>query len=96
MEYLAERVAEKSENKLQIYPAQQLGTQRQALELLQIGSLAMTKTSGAVMESFAPKIKALSLPYIFKGREHAYRVQDSKVGKDLLLQSEQFWLRGLG
>ena len=98
MEYLAERVAEKSENKLQIeiYPAQQLGTQRQALELLQIGSLAMTKTSGAVMESFAPKIKALSLPYIFKEREHAYRVQDSKVGKDLLLQSEQFWLRGLG
>ena len=98
MEFMAQRVAEKSEGKLQIeiYPAQQLGTDRQALELLQIGSLAMSKTSGAVMENFAPKIKVLSLPYIFKGREHAYRVQDSKVGKDLLLESEQYWLRGLG
>ncbi len=98
MEYMAERLAEKSEGKLQIeiYPAQQLGTQRQALELLQIGSLAMTKASGAVMESFSPKIKVLSLPYIFKGRDHGYRVQDSEVGKDLLLESEKFWLRGLG
>lgn len=98
MEYMAERLAEKSKGKLQIeiYPAQQLGTQRQALELLQIGSLAMTKASGAVMESFSPKIKVLSLPYIFKGREHGYRVQDSEVGKGLLLESEKFWLRGLG
>ena len=98
MEFMAKRLGEKSEGKLQIeiYPAQQLGTERQALELLQIGSLAMTKTSGAVMENFAPQIKVLSLPYIFKGRAHAYRVQDSKVGKALLLQSEQFWLRGLG
>ncbi len=98
MEFMAERLAEKSSGKLQIeiYPAQQLGTQRQALELLQIGSLAMTKASGAVMESFAPKIKVLSLPYIFKGREHGYRVQDSPVGKSLLLASEKYWLRGLG
>ena len=98
MEFMAERLAEKSAGQLQIeiYPAQQLGTERQTLELLQIGSLAMTKTSGAVMENFAPQIKVLSLPYIFKGRDHAYRVQDSKVGKDLLLQSEKFWLRGLG
>lgn len=98
MEFMAERLAEKSSGQLQIeiYPAQQLGTERQTLELLQIGSLAMTKTSGAVMENFAPQIKVLSLPYIFKGRAHAYRVQDSKVGKELLLQSEQFWLRGLG
>lgn len=98
MEYMAERLKEKSDGKLQIeiYPAQQLGSERQALELLQIGSLAMSKTSGAVMENFAPKIKALSLPYVFKGREHTYRVLDSKVGKDLLIQSEKFWLRGLG
>lgn len=98
IEFMAKTVAEKSNNKLQIeiYPAQQLGTERQALELLQIGSLSMTKVSGAVMESFAPKIKVLSLPYVFKDRAHIYKVQDSKVGKDLLLQSEKFWLRGLG
>jgi TRAP-type C4-dicarboxylate transport system substrate-binding protein len=38
--------------KLEIYPNQQLGTERQLLELLQIGSLGMTKVSAAVMENF--------------------------------------------
>jgi len=98
MEFMKEKLAKKSGGKLQIeiYPSQQLGTERQALELLQIGSLAMTKTSGAVMENFAPKIKCLSLPYVFRDREHAYKVQDGQVGRDLLLASEKFRLRGLG
>ncbi len=95
---MQERLAEKSNGTLQIeiYPSQQLGTERQALELLQIGSLAMTKVSGAVMENFSPKIKCLSLPYVFRDREHTYKVQDSDVGRELLIQSEKYWLRGLG
>ena len=98
MVFMKEKLHEKSGGKLQIeiYPSQQLGTERQALELLQIGSLAMTKTSGAVMENFAPKIKSLSLPYVFRDRQHTYNVQDGKVGRELLLASEKFRLRGLG
>lgn len=98
MVFMQEKLAEKSAGTLQIeiYPSQQLGTERQALELLQIGSLAMTKVSGAVMESFAPRIKCLSLPYVFRDRQHTYNVQDGKIGRDLLIQSEKFWLRGLG
>ncbi len=97
MEFLAKRIAEKSDGQLQIeiYPSQQLGTERQCLELLQIGSLAMTKVSAAVMENFSPNIKVYSLPYIFKNREHAYKVFDGKIGKELLLESEKYWLRGL-
>lgn len=98
MVFMADKVVEKSDGKLQIeiYPSQQLGTERQALELLQIGSLAMTKVSGAVMENFAPNMKCLSLPYVFRDREHTYKVQDGEVGRELLIQSEKYWLRGLG
>jgi len=98
MEYMSDRLKEKSNGKLEIeiYPSQQLGTERQALELLQIGSLAMTKVSGAVMENFAPQIKCLSLPYVFRDRAHAYKVQDGEVGRKLLVQSEKYRLRGLG
>ncbi|MCB0584633.1 MAG: TRAP transporter substrate-binding protein [Phaeodactylibacter sp.] len=97
MEYMAERLAERSGGRLtiEIYPSQQLGTERQCLELLQIGSLAMTKVSAAVMENFAPNIQVLSLPYIFRDREHSFRVLDGEVGKKLLKQSEKYWLRGL-
>jgi tripartite ATP-independent transporter DctP family solute receptor len=97
MAYMAERVAEKSGGKLsiEIYPNQQLGTERQCLELLQIGSLAMTKVSGAVMENFAPDFQVLSLPYVFRDRQHVYNALDSETGRQLLLQGERFWLRGL-
>ena len=97
MEIMADQVADKSGGSLQIeiYPYQQLGTQRQCLELLQIGSLAMTKVSGAVMENFSPKMKIFSLPYIFRDREHGYKVFDGAIGKSLLTESEQFRLRGL-
>lgn len=97
MEYMAQQVANKSKGQLQIeiYPSQQLGTERQCLELIQIGSLAMTKVSAAVMENFAPNIQVLSLPYIFDNREHHYQVLDGEVGKKLLMESDKFLLRGL-
>jgi tripartite ATP-independent transporter DctP family solute receptor len=97
MEFMAARLAEKSDNQLliEIYPSQQLGTERQCLELLQIGSLAMTKVSAAVMENFSPQLKVLSLPYIFRDREHAYRVFDGPIGESMQSSSEQYRLRGL-
>lgn len=97
MAFMAERAAEMSEGELliEIFPSQQLGTERQCLELLQIGSLGMTKVSASVLENFAPRAKVLSLPYLFRDREHAYRVQDSPLGQSMLLQSQEYWLRGL-
>ncbi len=97
MEYMAERVKEKSNGTLtiDIYPNGQLGSERQCLELLQIGSLSMTKVSAAVMENFAPKMQVLSLPYLFEDREQAFRVLRGEIGKQLLTESEKYWLRGL-
>jgi tripartite ATP-independent transporter DctP family solute receptor len=97
MEYMADRVAEKSNGKLKIdiYPSGQLGSEREALELLQIGSLGMTKVSAATMENFAPAFKVFSLPYIFNGKEHLFKVIDGEIGKDLLSKGEEFWLHGL-
>lgn len=97
MEYMAERVAEKSDGKLivDIYPSGQLGSEREALELLQIGSLGITKVSAATMESFAPKFKVFGLPYIFRDKEHFFQVIDSKVGEKMLSEGEKYRLRGL-
>ncbi len=97
MEYMAQELARISsgEMKIDIYPNQQLGSERQTLELLQIGSVGMTKVSAAVLENFAPNVKVVSLPYIFISKAHAHRVMDSDIGRDLLTESEPFWLRGL-
>ncbi|MDD4143654.1 MAG: TRAP transporter substrate-binding protein [Prolixibacteraceae bacterium] len=97
MEFMAKRAAELSDGKLiiEVYPAEQLGSEQQCVELIQIGSLAITKVSAAVMESFTDDYKVFGLPYIFRSKEHAFKVMDSDIGKDLLLSTEDKWIRGL-
>ena len=97
MEYMAERVAELSDSRIRIdiYPSEQLGTERQLLELLQIGSVGMTKVSAAVLENFAPIFEVLSLPYIFRDEAHHFAVLDGPIGSELLLGLEPYRLRGM-
>jgi len=82
--------------RLQIYPNQQLGSERECLELLQIGSLDMTKVSGAVLENFAPKLKIFGLPFLFDDKAHLFRVLDGSIGKELLKEGDEYWLKGVG
>lgn len=82
--------------RLQIYPNQQLGSERECLELLQIGSLDMTKVSGAVLENFAPKLKIFGLPFLFDNKDHLFKVLDGTIGKELLKEGEEYWLKGVG
>jgi len=95
---MGEDLEEISKGKMtvEIYPNQQLGTERQIVELLQIGSLDMTKVSAATLENFAPKTRVLGLPYLFRSREHSFRVFDGPIGEELLNDGKKYWLKGLG
>jgi len=97
MIYMAQRCEEISDGqlKLQIYPSGQLGSEQQCVELLQLGSLALTKVSSATLESFCDNYKVLGIPYIFKSTEHAFRVLDGPIGKSILASSEPFLIKGL-
>jgi tripartite ATP-independent transporter DctP family solute receptor len=97
MVYMADRCKEISGGELtiEIYPSGQLGSEQQCVELLQIGSLAITKVSAAVMESFTEDFKVLGLPYIFRSKEHAFKVLDGEIGKELLESTEPYLIRGL-
>ncbi len=97
MMFMAQRCEELSGGKLtiEVYPAEQLGSEQQCVELVQIGSLAITKVSAAVMESFADAYKVFGLPYIFRSKEHSFKVMDGEIGKELLLSTEDKWIRGL-
>jgi tripartite ATP-independent transporter DctP family solute receptor len=97
MVFLGKRLEEKSGGtiKVKVYPNQQLGTERELLELLQIGSLGMTKVSTASLEAFSPEISVLGLPYLFRDDAHIAQVLQGQIGKELLLSAEKYWLRGL-
>jgi tripartite ATP-independent transporter DctP family solute receptor len=97
MVYMTERVKEKSNGKMRIdiYPSQQLGTERELVELLQIGSLGITKVSSGVIEGFVPVHKVFGLPYLFRDEDHRFKVLEGEIGKQILMSSEKYWLRGL-
>ena len=97
MEFMAEQLAETSGGtmRLDIYPSQQLGTEREAIELLQIGSLGMTKVSSSALEGFAPAYQVFGLPYLFRDDAHRFAVLKAEVGREILHSAEPFNLRGL-
>ena len=97
MVFMAERLKEKSNGTvlIDIYPNQQLGSERETLELLQIGSLGMTKVSTAVLENFVPSLKVFGLPYLFRDSEHRFKVLEGELGERLLDASLGQRLKGL-
>ena len=76
-------VARLTNNTLQVdvFPAMQLGGAKENVDGVRAGTLGLTWVGAAFMSRIAPEIEAVSLPFVFKNRESAYRVIDGPVGK---------------
>jgi tripartite ATP-independent transporter DctP family solute receptor len=97
MVFMAEKVKEKSQGRLRIdiYPSEQLGSERECIEQLQVGALAITKASSSALEAFVPKMKVLGLPYLFRDSEHFWKALLGPTGKEILAAGETVGLKGL-
>ncbi|PRP68306.1 C4-dicarboxylate ABC transporter substrate-binding protein [Nonlabens agnitus] len=97
MVVLGESLEQKSGGKMkvQLYPNGQLGGERESIELLQIGSLDITKVSAGVLENFIPEYKVFSIPYLFRDKQHSHNIYDGEVGRSILNKGEKFNLQGL-
>jgi tripartite ATP-independent transporter DctP family solute receptor len=98
MVFMAERLDALSGGsmRIEIYPSGQLGSEREAIELLQIGSIAMAKVSASPLEAFVPTMGIFNLPYLFRNHEHHLDVLDSAIGREILLAPVEARIRGLG
>ncbi len=76
------------EVKIRIYPDAQLGNQRESMELMQSGALDMVKSNAAELEAFAPAYSAFNLPYLFRDKDHYYKIKLSEIGKEILNSTE--------
>lgn len=97
MEFMAKRVREKSEGamRIEIFPSEQLGSERECIEQVQLGSLDMTKASSAAIEQFIPEMGVFSLPYLFRDEAHFWDILNSSVGKEILSAGRRVGLHGL-
>ncbi|WP_426358742.1 TRAP transporter substrate-binding protein [Pseudocolwellia sp. HL-MZ19] len=96
--YFDERLQVISNNtmSLKLYPGEQLGSEREILELIQIGTLGMTKISASSLETFVPQMKIFNLPYLFRNKSHFWQVLNSPLGEELLQNGEKYRIKGLG
>lgn len=97
MEFMSLRLSEYSNGSMEIviYPGGQLGSEREMIELLQIGSLSMTKVSASPLEGFVQEMQIFSIPYLMRDRDHFWRVLNGPVGQSLLKKTESARLKGM-
>ncbi len=81
--------------RMQIFPNGQLGGERETAELLQLGSIDLTKVASSVIENFIPEMAVYSLPYLFDDADHYWSVFQSDLGRRILQEGERYWMRGL-
>jgi tripartite ATP-independent transporter DctP family solute receptor len=67
-EYLAKNVAERTKGRVQIqvFPGQQLGTEKDVNEMMRQGANLMTVTDAGYLSDFVPDMGILAGPYLFK------------------------------
>jgi TRAP-type transport system periplasmic protein len=83
--------------KVQIFPANQLGSERESLEGLKMGTHQMDYTSSGAVPSFWPPIQCLAMPFLFKNRAVAWHVFDSPFGRELIeTMAKETGMRVLG
>ena len=69
---------------VKVFPASQLGQTREVIEAMRLGSGAAGTTGGpAEYASFVKRLGVLGLPFEWKSYDHALRVLDGPVGKEL-------------
>lgn len=68
---------------VQVFPASQLGGLRDIYEGLRLGSIDFTSSGSDYTASLAPIMVIPSMYYVWRSRDHAYKVLDGAVGEEL-------------
>lgn len=82
--------------KVELYPSNQLGNDKEVLEAMKLGTIQMNLPSPAVLANFVKEYNILALPFIFATQEVADKVADGPWGKELLDKLKPVGYVGLG
>jgi len=67
-----------------MYPAMQLGGEKEMIEQAQVGALAIARISVGPMGPIIPELNVFNLPFMFRDTAHMERVIDGPIGDELL------------
>ncbi len=84
-EDLAEYVSENTDGRVRIdlYPAEMLGSDKQMAEMIKMGTLDMQIAPQGVVANYEPKMAILELPFLFDSNEAVAKVLDGPLGDEI-------------
>ena len=93
----AKRVEEETNGRVKIiiFFDNELGEEKELIEQVQFGAVDFARVSIAPMSEIVPELYVLQLPYLYKDRDHMWRVLDSEIGDELLDNVENYGFLGL-
>ncbi len=69
---------------IQMFPAMQLGGEKEMIEQAQVGALQIARISVGPMGPIVDELNVFNLPFIFRDEQHMRKVIDGPIGKELL------------
>ena len=69
---------------VEMFPAMQLGGEKEMIEQAQLGALAMARISVGPMGPLVPELNVFNLPFMFRDAAHMEKVIDGEIGDEML------------
>ena len=85
----------KGEIKLSLFPDSTLGNAQTMIGAVRGGTIDLEMSGSPNFTGLEPKLNVIDIPFIFKDREHVYKVLDGEIGQGLLKDLEAQGLKGL-
>lgn len=97
VEYMSEVLAARSGGRfgIKVYSGAQLGEERDTLEQTVFGAVDLNRLNLPVLNNVVEETTVLTLPFIFRSREHYDRVLNGAIGEEILAAMEPYGLIGL-
>ena len=69
---------------IQMYPAMQLGGEKEMIEQAQVGALQISRVSVGALGPVVDDLNVFNLPFIFRDEAHMRKVIDGPIGREML------------
>lgn len=85
VKFMSEQLAKASGGKhtIKVFNKGALGTEKETVDQVKIGALAMTRVNISPMNSICPKTNIPVLPFLFRSVDHLHKVLDGPVGEEI-------------
>jgi tripartite ATP-independent transporter DctP family solute receptor len=86
VESLGKKLSDATKGRLTVamYPAMQLGGEKEAIEQAQVGAIAFARVSVGALGPVVDDLNVFNLPYVFRNTAHMQHVIDGTIGQELL------------